>query len=284
MLTHPDAKAFVSRILANPADPVIRSVFADWLEEQGGTANENWALYIRLRTEAAATHGSERDVLREEAGNVAPFIKARLVVPAGRFARFVPDFLDLLPPDRYTVHLGHYHFPAVPNAALGRENAVAARSLVLAEFDGVYAVVTDTFLPGLARVLGHRLDGQVILFPALTDELDAALERTFPATAAVDEPTPNPDELTRKVARSTAERLVADARDQGASVIELVAQPSGFEVRLVVGGRPRKWDTLDSAVGKRVVDEFFAVDAFSRMNVRTRPRNTSFGVGAEVTV
>ena len=284
MLTHPDANAFVARILADPADPVIRSVFADWLDEQGGVANQNWALYIRLRAEAAATHGAEREVLHEEAANVAPHLKARLIVPAVKFARHLTDFLDLLPPDRYTVHVGRTRFPPEPNELLGRENALAARAVVLAEYDGLFAVLTDTFQPGLARVLGHRLGGRVLLFAAPTPDVDAALARTFPAPPPADAPTPPPDDLARKLARTTADRLVGEARDQGASVIEVVAQPSGFEVRLVVGGRPKRWESLDAAVGKRVVDEFFAVDAYSRLNVRTRPRNTSFGVGAEVQV
>jgi uncharacterized protein (TIGR02996 family) len=284
MITHPDAKAFVSRILSDPADPVIRAVFADWLDEQGGTANENWSLYIRLRAEAAATHGSEREVLLEEAANVAPHLKARLIVPAGKFARHMPDFLDLLPPDRYTIQVGRTRFPKEPNEALGRENALAARSVVLADYDGLFGVITDTFLPGLSRVLGHRLNGRVLLFATPTADLEVALAGTFPPLPQVDEPTPHPDELTRRLARGTADRLVSEARDQGATLSEVMAQPSGFEVRLVVGGRPKRWGTLDPNVGKRVVDEFFAVDAYARLNVRTRPRNTSFGVGAEVQV
>ena len=80
------------------------------------------------------------------------------------------------------------------------------------------------------------------------------------------------------------ERLVADARHESASRIEIVAQPSGFDVRFVVGGRPKRKEGLNAEMGELVVKEFFATDAYSRLNIRARPRNTSFGKGAEVDV
>lgn len=284
MLTHPDAKAFMARILADPADPVIRTVFADWLDEQGGIANQNWARYIRLRSDAAGKVGSDRDALREEADHVAPHLKARLTVPAAKLAPHFPQFLDLLPADRYTVTLGGYTFPPVPNDALGGANARAARSVVLAEQDRVFAVVTDMLLPGLARVLGRRLDGRVVLFPAATDELNAALDRTFPPPPPESPPPPPPEEVNRQLARGTVERLVAEAREQQAARIEVVPLPAGFEVRFVSGGRPKRKESLDAELGERVVREFFAADAYTRLHVRARPRNTSFGNGAEVDV
>ena len=66
--------------------------------------------------------------------------------------------------------------------------------------------------------------------------------------------------------------------------IEVVAQPSGFDVRFLIDGRPRRKDGLDTAMGELVVKEFFAADVFTRLHVRARPRNTSFGAGAEVDV
>src|SRR3712207_6107027 len=140
MVLHPDAKAFVARILADPSDVVIRAVFADWLHEQGGTGNENWARYIRLRAEAAQAFGTDRDLLREEADLFAPRLKARLTAPAAKFAPHFHHFLDRLPADRYIVTLGEFEFPAEPNEALGATNARAARALVLAERDGLFAV------------------------------------------------------------------------------------------------------------------------------------------------
>ena len=41
--TDPSADAFMRRILADPADPVPRLVFADWLEESGKSSNLAWA-------------------------------------------------------------------------------------------------------------------------------------------------------------------------------------------------------------------------------------------------
>jgi hypothetical protein len=132
-------------------------------------------------------------------------------------------------------------------------------------------------------VLGQRLNGRVVLFPAYTNELTDALDRVFP-TPAQELPSPPTDELNRKLARTTAERLVADARHELATQIEIVAQPSGFDVRFMVGGRPKRKEGLNAEMGELVVKEFFAADAYTRLNVRTRPRNTSFGKGAEVDV
>jgi uncharacterized protein (TIGR02996 family) len=285
MVLHPDAKAFVTRILADPSDAVIRTIFADWLADQGGTGNENWAGYIRLRTDAALAHGTDRELLREEADQLAPHLKARLTVPAAKFAPNFHHFLDVLPADRYIVTLGGYEFPAEPNERLGAMNAKAARSLVLTERDGVYAIVTDMLLPGLARVLGQRLNGRAILFPSFTNEIDDALERVFPPPPpAVSEPTPIPEELNRKMTRATALRLVTEAREAHATQLEIVAQPSGYEVRFVIGGRPRRKEGFSTEIGERVVQEFFTADAYTRLQARARPRNTSFGKGAEVDV
>lgn len=283
MFTHPDAKAFITRILADPADAVIRTVFADWLDEQAGTGNENWARYIRLRTAASESHGTDRELLREEADYLAPHLKARLTVPAVKFAPQFHHFLNLLPADRYIVTLGEFEFPTGPNEALGETNARAARSLVLAERDGLFAVVTDNPLPGLARVLGQRLNGRAVLFPAFSNEVDDALAYVFPPPT-VSDPTPDPEALNSKLARATAQRLVSEARQDQATQIEIVAQPSGFEVRFLIAGRPRRKETLNTDMGERVVKEFFAADAYNRLHVRTRPRNTSFGHGAEVDV
>lgn len=284
MVLHPDAKAFVARILSDPTDDVMRAVFADWLQEQGGTGNENWARYIRLRSEAAKAFGTDRDLLREEADDLAPHIKARLTIPAGKFAPHFVQFLDLLPADRYIVTLDEFTFPHEPNATLGETNARAARSLVLTERDGVFALVTDNPLPGLGRVIGQRLSGRTVLIPAFTTEITEALNRTFPAPPP---PPPTAEQtaaLNRKLARTTVERLVADARHEHATRIEVVAQPSGFDVRFLIDGRPRRKDGLDTVMGELVVKEFFAADVFTRLHVRARPRNTSFGAGAEVDV
>ncbi|MCU0704591.1 MAG: TIGR02996 domain-containing protein [Fimbriiglobus sp.] len=282
MRLHPDAKAFVTRILADPTDIVIRTVFADWLDDQGGTANENWARYIRLRADAAVSHGTDRDLFREEADQLAPHLKARLTVPATRLAPHFHHYLDLLPADRYIVTLDGFDLPPEPNARLSDVNARAARSLVLAEVGGVFAVATDLPLPGLARVLGQRLNGRAILFPAFSVEMDAALARTFPPPP-LPAPTSLPlDVLNRKLASAAAARLVGEARHDHATQIEVVAQPSGYEVRFVVGGRTLRKETLPPEIGELLVKEFFSADAYNRLHARARPRNTSFGAGVQV--
>jgi uncharacterized protein (TIGR02996 family) len=288
MLSHPDANAFIARLIADPADTVIRSVFADWLDEQGGEANTNWARYIRLRSEATATHGVDRDLLREDAANVAPHLKARLAVPASKFAPYFVEFMDLLPPDRFTVSIGEHLGPVHHIHALGEKLSRELRVMVIAERDNLFALVTDRPLPQpqIVRMLQAVLLGGVVLFQTPAPSLNAALDRHFPPPAlrtrheAVAAPRDlTPDEEPVKV---VCQRVLDEARAEQATGLEVVAQPSGYEVRFFLAGQPKKRHTFSKMVGENLVARLFELSVRSDSGVRTRPRNTSFGNGVTV--
>lgn len=288
MLSHPDANAFIARLIADPADTVIRSVFADWLDDQGGTANANWARYIRLRTEAAARHGVDRDLLREDAANVAPHLKARLAVAAAKFAPHFVEFIDLLPPDRFTVGLGDYLGPVHHVRVVGEKLSRELRAVVIGERDNLFAVVTDRSLPQpqIVRLLQSTLFGGVVLFQTASADLDALLDRHFPppdqrVRAEVEERAgpPTPDELPVK---QVCQKMLDDAKAEHAGGIEIVALPSGYEVRFIVEGRPRKRFTLSTAAGAKLVERCFDLGGRADSGLRALPRNTSFGAGVTV--
>lgn len=287
MVLHPDAKAFVTRILADPSDAVIRTVFADWLHEQGGNGNENWARYIRLRTEAGFLHGIDRDLMREDAANVAPLVKARLTVPAARLAPFFVELIDLLPPDRFTVTLGGGFQGPVPHVrAVGEEASRALRALVIGERDNLFAVATDRPDPQVAVELGHLLQGGIVQFPTPTADLDAALARHFPPPKTPsEEAEPEADDrdpLETLTAREACYKLIEEARGEHAAGMEVVALPSGYEVRFLIDGRPLRRHTVSAGRGGELVERFLVLGRRSDSGVSTRPRNTSFGDGVQV--
>lgn len=284
--SHPDAEAFIARVLADPTDSVIRLVFADWLDELAGTANENWAKYIRLRTEASSRHGIDRDLLREEAANIAPELRARLTVPAASFAPHFVEFLDLLPPDRFTVELGDYLGPVPHVRAVGEPLSRRLRAVVIAERDNLFAVATDRPDPLVGRTLAPVLQGGVVQFPTWTPDLDAALDRHFPPPPRVRNPdeTPVPAEPTLDdvPTKQACQRLIADARAEKAGGIEVVALPSGYEVRFLIGGRALRRHSIHRESGTRLVERFFELSHRMDTGVRALPRNTSFGDGVSV--
>lgn len=286
MVVHPDADAFIARLIATPDDSVIRLVFADWLDEMGGIGNENWSRYIRLRTEAADRHGIDRELLREDAANVAPLIVARLTLPATKLAPHFVEFLDLLPSDRITVTLGDFVGPAVHVHALGEHFCRESRALVIAARDSLFAVVSDSTDPTLAGRLGQMLHGGVVMFPTTASELNKSLDRHFPSTA-LRSYTPEPIEvgpptLDELPVKQACQKLIAEAREERAAGIEVVAQPSTYEVRFLIEGHPRRKYTITQESGEQMVERFYQLSDRIDSGVRALPRNTSFGMGVSV--
>jgi uncharacterized protein (TIGR02996 family) len=106
--SHPDADAFVSAILRNPADVTTRLVFADWLEETGTPSNIAWAHFIRLNAEAAqyARGNPKREALEFDAAAYWWQINAKLTLSGKRFLSAWESLLQILPPWALTLRLG----------------------------------------------------------------------------------------------------------------------------------------------------------------------------------
>jgi uncharacterized protein (TIGR02996 family) len=285
MVFHPDADAFIARMIAAPDDTVIRLVFADWLEELGGVGNENWARYIRLRTEASFRHGIDRELLREDAANVTSLIVARLTLTAARLTPYFVEFLDLLPPDRFTVTLGDHLGPMAHVRAVGEGFSRGERTLVMAERDNLFAVASDSTDPTLTARLGQILRGGVVIFPTPTADLDAALDRHFPPLRVRNTELPTevgPPTLDEVPTKQACQRLIGEAREEQADGIEVVALPSNYEVRFLFKGRTHRRHTISRASGEAIVERFYTLSDRFDSGVRALPRNTSFGDGVSV--
>jgi len=93
------ADAFMARILQNPADPLPRLVFADWLEETGTSSNMAWARYLRLADEIANTLATDarQPKLEQSLERIAGSIQARLTFRAETLLAYPNELLQLLP-------------------------------------------------------------------------------------------------------------------------------------------------------------------------------------------
>ncbi len=102
--TDPTADAFMRRILADPADPVPRLVFADWLEETGAAVNVAWARYIRLADELAnlPVDDPRRPKMADHLNRIGGLVRAQLTYRAELFVAY-PDAMTRVLPTRNMV-------------------------------------------------------------------------------------------------------------------------------------------------------------------------------------
>lgn len=285
MPIHPDAKAFLTRLLADPSDHVLRLLLADWLAERGGTGSGNWAAYIRLRTEAASVFGTARELLHEEAANVAEALTAKLVLPVKTLVPHFLSLLDLLPPKQFRFTAVGY--APLPEGARRLTSAQAHRyrSLVVCEHRGEFAVLTDLIDDHQSRVLTSFLQGQCITFFAETPDFGRMLAMTYPPQRE-GEPVPAPkDESTDAppVSISTVcHDLLNAARQKKIRALEIVAMPSSYVVRWISEGRTSQHSTLTPDVGAEAVTWLTANAVEMGLALRLFPRASSFGDGVHL--
>lgn len=104
--TDPNADAFMTRILADPTDPLPRLVFADWLEETGTSSNIAWARYLRLADELANTSASDprHRKLAALQTHISRSIRAKLTFRAETLTEHPDAMLRVLPPRNLVVN------------------------------------------------------------------------------------------------------------------------------------------------------------------------------------
>jgi uncharacterized protein (TIGR02996 family) len=186
MQKHPDADAFMRAYLAQPADAVSRLVFADWLDETGAPHNAAWARYIRLKIEADRypAESAECRKRNREADEVAPAIRARLTIPAGRFVEQSEALLELLPGPNIEVRLGdltisHAVLELLPES-VARENLVFPLHHEVDSRTRTFHIASAT--PGSAATadtLEFILNCRVILVRADPEEIREAIDRHY---------------------------------------------------------------------------------------------------------
>ena len=273
------AGAFVRRILDAPTDPLIRLVFADWLDETGTTANVAWADYLRLRAAAGqATNATDRILASRGAAAVAGLVTARLSVVADVFTPNFVGLLDLLPALNYSVAVAGF---SIDRAVLGRLTEPAAlrwRGLPLAAHDG--RVLLGMVVPGDAQAvaeLGRLVTGNPVAVAVPGDQLSDLVDRTF--TRAIALVTPRPP--AGGGPREQLEQLIRQAHDRQATALELTAEAVGYQVYLVHAGQSLPWVRLVSEVGRAMAETAATLPA-GRLSVQVMFRSTGFGPGLRI--
>jgi uncharacterized protein (TIGR02996 family) len=184
MSSHPDADAFMRAYLQQPTDVTARLVFADWLEETGKPWNVAWAHYIRAKAEADHYEfGSpERAELEERAAGHARRVQAKLTIPASLFVGYPKSLLELLPPDRITVRIGHFLPPAATVARV--EEALARHFPLLPLDDSAGALIVAHATPDDARAVAlirSVLSARTVMVGAAWDDIVAGINAAYAA-------------------------------------------------------------------------------------------------------
>ncbi len=263
MSNEPDA--FLRTILANPADPLPRLVFADWLEESGTRSNVAWSKFLRLSEEVAGlTPGTESHGKKSRlVARLGTMIQAKLRYKAEIFAADAVHLRRVLPLrcmalDVDTVSVSAALAEVLPES-LAREYGVVPLDL-----DATTLTVASEGLTGdAAENLGFLVDRRVEWVPAPRD----AVERAYEAVGVeyVDCLTfsiPFAPPLRVEDAQTPAHRIVelflSDARDE--DVRDIVIRRSGprVEVRFYRAGTPEYdiWGGFPPSVHLPMVNHF----------------------------
>ncbi|HET6572866.1 MAG TPA: TIGR02996 domain-containing protein [Fimbriiglobus sp.] len=180
--TDPSADAFMRCILADPADPVPRLVFADWLEETGKSSHLAWARFLRLADELANTPDDDprRPKLADELDRVGSLVRAKLTFRAEVFVAYPDALRQLLPLRNMVLTLRTL---SVPPAVLGLVPEVVARNarlLPLVVCGSALAVASsDPLDPWLIRNLEFVLKRDVLALRARESDIRAAVWRNY---------------------------------------------------------------------------------------------------------
>jgi uncharacterized protein (TIGR02996 family) len=184
--THPEADAFVARVLTQPDDRLNRLVFADWLDETGIDHLAAWAEYIRLRA-AFAESGDE--AFRKRADEVGCDVRARLTLhtlPGLKHLRWLPD---LLPDHRIQLRIGDDEIPhalveCLPES-VSREHlvmpvALHGATIYLMSPNAEPPVIPEpSSFDDLRTRMAFILNKDVVLFRGDADDIQWAIERHY---------------------------------------------------------------------------------------------------------
>lgn len=180
MVLHPDAKAFVARILSNPPDRLARLVFADWLEERGDKWHELWARYLRFMAHADEDIDG---VSFQRAESIGWALRARLMFPNVPREPHLPWLTALLPAHRIWLRLGPTRLP--------RETVELCPESIARQFQVMlFAVVNRSAFFVFGDSAGYEsvretlrliLNRKVVLFRGEPDDVRQAIQNHYSA-------------------------------------------------------------------------------------------------------
>lgn len=168
------------RILAHPADPLPRLVFADWLDDTGASSNMAWARYLRLAEEIATTDDARLTKLSRELERASGRVRARLTYPAQVFVSDPEAMLRVLPAGHMSLNVDHV---LVPQATLDIVPLMVARErlvLPLAQVGPRLAVaIAQPNVRWFTDPLRFILNRELLTFPVPVDSARKAVERNY---------------------------------------------------------------------------------------------------------
>jgi len=181
-MTSTEADIFLRSVLADPAEPLRRLVFADWLEETGSRSNIAWAKYLRLAEEVDRLplddpQRTKRIILRERLGSL---IQAKLRLKADVYTADPEAFRLLLPPRCLLLDLDGYSPPADALEALPEAVAREMRVVPLLLRDRTLLTASGVSLDAEDRqalrfILNYEIEPVLIL----EDQVVSAIDRIY---------------------------------------------------------------------------------------------------------
>ena len=266
---HPTAEALVRTILADPADPLPRLVFADFLDETGTAPNMAWAKYMRLAVDLVhlPLTPPRRAYLEAVQAEAAAEVRAGLTYRAEQFIQHAAAMRQLLPLRCVTLNVETVTVPADVIDQLPESVARERSALPLLDDDGRLTVAVpdpaDTLLiEQLAFVLNRRIEA----LKAPAEPLLAAIDRNYPedrerqVAESVHYEFTYPvlfDPLRREAEGGPVARVVAmllnDAVADQAGEVTVERFGPRVEVRMLIDGERKLWGGLPERLHLPVV-------------------------------
>ncbi len=274
---HPTAEALVRTILADPADPLPRLVFADFLDETCTRPNMAWAKYMRLAVDLVhlPLTPPRRAYLEAVQAEAAAEVRAGLTYKAEQFIQHAAVMRQLLPLRCVTLNVETVTVEAavldfVPEA-VARELSilpvtVADACLVVASADPTATGDVSDRLPsshyrvevvragpeGLAAAIGRNYDALADIAFVDSEPLPFAA-----FVAQLREPAAEVSPLRREADSGPVARVVAmllnDAVADPAAEVTVERFGPRVEVRMLQGGERKLWGGLPERLHLPVV-------------------------------
>lgn len=263
----PTADGLVRTILADPADPLPRLVFADWLDETDSVSNHAWAKYLRLAVDLVHTPMTpvRRAYIETEQQRAAADVRAGLVVRAEQFLAHEGPFRQLLPLRCLSLNLDSVEIAPATVARLAPDLAREFSALPIVDSVTLVVAVDAAAIDVAGEQLALRLGRRVEAVRAAADTLLAAIERHYTpeaefaacvlplAHARLAEVSPLQREAESGPVARVVSMMLLDALTQGAE--ELTAERHGprVEVRFLFSGERKLWGGLPERLHLPVV-------------------------------
>jgi type IV pilus assembly protein PilB len=181
--TH-EADAFLRTILNDPADPLPRLVFADWLEETGTRSNFAWAKYLRISEDVASPsqnpfERARKTRLAERIGNL---IQAKLRYKAEIFLAHPEAMRRVLPLKCMALDVETVVIPQSVAEILPESIAYEFAVLPLLYTDSTVTVTGAELNEEARSSIEFIVSRKVEWIPSASERFQETLQRAYPGS------------------------------------------------------------------------------------------------------